>query len=152
MSKTQNDKEWITSRIYRVFKDIFCGEDNQELLEKFLSRLLNKEVRVDLYLTNELKNESVNERRKAVDLLVKEDNEYILLELNNGYKEVMHFRNYIYFSSVISQKTGRIKKYDSNIKFLLINLTYGLPKSKDFKFKSYKLLSVDGKGEVLFMK
>ena len=37
--------KFYTAKYDRVFKDIFCDEDNKELLREFLSRTLKRESR-----------------------------------------------------------------------------------------------------------
>lgn len=137
--KLKNYK-WYSARYDRPFKDIFCGEDNKNKLEIFLSSLLRKKITIEGYLNNELQSSSVSERRKTVDLYVKMDDTYLILELNNGVKEYTPYRNFVFFSSTIAQKTRIGEEYDICINHLLINLTYGIA-DKDFVEDTYTFTS-----------
>ena len=48
------EKKFCTAKYNRVFKTIFCDEDNTYLMKIFLSRLLNKNIESLVYLRNEL--------------------------------------------------------------------------------------------------
>ena len=77
-------KKFYTAKYDRVFKTILCDEDDKSLLQEFLSRLLKRKVEVIQFLRNELPVQTVLERTKTVDVLVKADQEYIHIELNSN--------------------------------------------------------------------
>jgi len=50
----ENNKEiFYTGKIDRVFKAVLCNEENQALLEEFLSRIMKRKVKILKYLRNE---------------------------------------------------------------------------------------------------
>lgn len=80
------------------------------MLIKFLERILNKKIEELTYLKNELTINYPLEKRKTVDVLVKTENLYIHLELNNGYNDYLHMRNFCYFTNIYSKKNKSWKK------------------------------------------
>ena len=104
------EKKFYTAKYDRVFKTILCNEDNKELFQEFLSRLLKKKVKVIEFLRNELPVNTTEEKVKTVDVLVKVDNDYIHIELNTNYNKYLHIRNYIYFSTLYSNKSKKRRK------------------------------------------
>ena len=123
-----NDNKFYTAKFDRVFKTIFCDEDNPSLLKELLERIFKKKIESIEFLRSELPVVSVVDRSKTVDVLVKVDDEYLHIELNCNYKNYLHTRNFIYFMNIYSRKTVRGKKYDFKTKFIHIDFTYGLSK------------------------
>jgi len=124
-------KKFYTAKSDRVFKAIFCDEDNKHMMIKLLSSILEKEISELTFLNNELNISNVLERKKIVDVLAKVDGEYVHIELNSNAVDYLHFRNFIYFSEIYSKKTKRGEKYDYKTKFIHIDLTYGLKLQED---------------------
>ena len=89
--------KFYTAKYDRVFKTVLCDEDDKELLQEFLSRLLNKKVEIIEFLRNELPVSTILEKSKIVDVLVKVDGEYTYIELNGTSPKYLHIRNYIFF-------------------------------------------------------
>ena len=123
--------KFYTAKYDRVFKAIFCDEDNKELLREFLSRTLKRKVEIIEFLRNELKVTSTMDKVKVVDVLVKVDDEYLHIELNSNSDRYLHSRNFIYFTNIYSRKIVRNEMYDYKTKFLHIDLTYGMSKKID---------------------
>ena len=71
-------KKFYTAKYDRVFKTILCDEDNKDLFQEFLSRLLKKKVEIIEFLRNELPVQTTLEKVKTVDVLVKVDGETML--------------------------------------------------------------------------
>lgn len=124
-------KKFWTARYDRVFKAIFCDEDNKHMMIKLLSSILEKEITELTFLNSELLVSNIIERKKIVDVLAKVDGEYVHIELNSNTVDYLHFRNFIYFSEIYSKKTKRGEKYDFKTKFIHIDLTYGLKNNED---------------------
>ncbi len=123
--------KFYTAKYDRVFKTIFCDEDNPILLKKLLSRILKKDVEIIEFLRNELPVISTIDKVKIVDVLVKDGDEYLHIELNCNYSDYLHTRNFIYFTNIYSRKVIRGKRYDYKTKFIHIDLSYGLSKKVD---------------------
>ncbi len=120
--------KFYTAKYDRVFKTIFCNEDNPHLMKELLERLLHLKITELSFLSNELTLESINERSKTVDVLVKTDNKYIHIEINSSNPNYLHQRNFIYFSSIFSKKTKKDTDFDLETEFIHIDFTYGLSK------------------------
>ena len=143
MIETQQ-KIFYTAKNDKVFKTILGNEDNKDLLKKFLERILDKTIEDITYLKNELTINYPKEKRKTVDLLVKTNNEYIHIELNNGYSNYLHMRNFCYLANLYSKKTKVGKNYNIKEKFIQINFTYkNIIKSEvsSLSNKAYKNIS-----------
>ena len=123
--------KFYTAKYDRVFKTIFCNEDNTVLLKGLLSRILKKNIEIIEFLRSELPVVSTVDKVKTVDLLVKADEEYLHIELNCNYADYLHTRNFIYFTNIYSRKVVRGSEYDYITKFLHIDFTYGLSKDGD---------------------
>ena len=140
----EEDNKFYTAKFDRVFKTIFCDEDNPSLLKELLERIFKKKIESIEFLRSELPVVSVVDRSKTVDVLVKVDNEYLHIELNCNYKNYLHTRNFIYFTNIYSRKTVRGKKYDFKTKFIHIDFTYGLSKKIE-DVTHYYVMSNNGK-------
>ncbi|MBD9106054.1 hypothetical protein EGW03_06345, partial [bacterium] len=88
----EEEKKFYTAKFDRVFKTIFCDEDNLSLLKELLERIFKKKIESIEFLRSELPVVSVIDRSKTVDVLVKVDNEYLHIELNCNYKNYLHTR------------------------------------------------------------
>jgi len=139
------EKPFFTAKNDKVFKTILGNEDNKELLKKFLERILNKEIADITYLKNELTINYPEEKRKTVDLLVRTKTEYIHIELNNGYSNYLHMRNFCYLANLYSKKTKVGKEYNIEEKFIQINFTYkNMIKNEDKKeLRKYYVMDED---------
>lgn len=123
--------KFYTAKYDRVFKTILCDEDDKELLQEFLSRLLERKVEIIEFLRSELPVSTTEEKTKTVDVLVKVDGEYTHIELNGTSPKYLHIRNYMYFSSLYIKKVQKGEEYDLETKFIHIDLTYGMDSGKD---------------------
>ena len=132
------NKPFFTARNDKVFKTILGSEDNKELLKLFLEKIIKEEIKELTFLKNELNINYPKERRKTVDLLVKTEKEFIHIELNNGYSDYLHMRNFCYFTNIYSKKTKAGEKYNLKDKFMHIDFTYG---KKDKRlYRKYKVM------------
>ena len=135
LKKTNQDngQTFYTAKMDRVFKTIFCDENNKDLMKEFLSRLLEKNVEEVQFLRSELGVQNTKEKVKTVDIFALVDGEYIHIELNTGHGKALHLRNFCYFTSLFNKSVKRGEKYNTKAKFLHIDFTYGLRKSRDIK-------------------
>ena len=136
-------KKFYTAKTDRVFKAIFCSDENKHMMIQLLSSMLEKNITELTFLNNELSVDNVLERQKIVDVLAKVDGEYVHIELNSNAVNYLHFRNFIYFSEIYSKKTKRGEKYNFKTKFIHIDLTYGLSDEEDVI--KYYVMSTHGK-------
>ena len=123
-----------------VFQDIF-SEVNKQLLTLLLSQLLRKpynEVDGKYEVKNiRLARISLKEKQKYCDYIIRMDNNYYIIELNNHYRGVFT-RNSTYAFSVINEAYGTNEKryYNENIKTTLFNLNWHEYKRDKIKDKS----------------
>ena len=121
-------EKFYTAKYDRVFKTVFCKEQDLTLLKEFLSRVLEKKIENIVLLRNEIPIEHVKERVKTVDVFLKCDDTYLHIELNTSYSKALHNRNFGYFTSLYNRNIERGKRIDPNIPFLHLDFTYGLGK------------------------
>ena len=119
-------KKYYNGKYDVVFKAVFCDENEPELLKIFLEKILNIQIEELHFLNQELQPNDVEERKKIVDLLVKVDNEYIHVELNQIHSEYLHVRNFCYFTNIYSKHTRRGEEYDLVNEYIHIDISYGL--------------------------
>ena len=135
--------KFYTARYDRVFKTIFCNEDDTSMMKTLLSSILERNIVELEFLRNELDIKDIYDKCKTVDVLVLVDNEYIHIELNIvNNQDYIHLRNYIYFSEVFSKKTKRGNKYDYKTKFLHIDISFGI---KGDRVNEYYIMDRNGK-------
>ena len=127
----EEEKKFYTAKYDRVFKTIFCNEDDHTLLKELLERILKQKIESIEFLRSELPVVSTDDKSKTVDLLAKVDGKYLHVELNCSYKDYLHTRNFIYFTNIYSRKSVRGDTYDFATKFIHIDFTYGLSKDID---------------------
>ena len=127
----EEEKKFYTAKYDRVFKTIFCNEDDPTLLKELLERILKQKIESIEFLRSELPVVSTDDKSKTVDLLAKVDGKYLHVELNCSYKDYLHTRNFIYFTNIYSRKSVRGDTYDFATKFIHIDFTYGLSKDID---------------------
>lgn len=138
-------KKFYTAKNDRIFKAIFCNEEDTYLLKEFLSRLLNKNVRVIRFLRNELIINNVLSKEKRVDLLCLVDDTYVHIEINTEKNnKYLHVRNFTYFTEIYDKKTLRGKEYKYDDEYLHIDLSYNM-NNKDSLFSSYYLMDKNNK-------
>lgn len=113
-----------------AFKLIICNNDNKKYLLAILSTIFKRQFTDVTILNTELITKNLHVRRKMVDLLLKDGDSTIIVELN-AYKR-NNFRNYAYLCSEIASKTKVNEVYDTNYKFYQINLTYNMASDEDF--------------------
>lgn len=138
-------KKFYTAKNDRIFKVVFCCEDDTYLLKEFLSRLLNKNVIAIRFLRSELNINNVLNKEKRVDLLALVNDIYVHIEINTEKdKKYLHVRNFTYFTEIYNKKTLRGEEYKYDDEYLHIDLSYNMS-IKDKLFSSYYLIDKDNK-------
>ena len=116
--------KFYTARTDRVFKTIMCDENDKEFFIEFLERIINKKIYSLEFLKSELDLQTVIERTKTVDCLVKTEDRYIHIELNSQCPAYLHNRNFAFFTALYAKNTERGEEYDLKTEFLHIDFTY----------------------------
>ena len=120
-------KKFYIAKYDRVFKALFCNEDDTYLLKEFLTRLLDKEIKHINFLNNELLINNVSSKNKTVDLLAVADDMYVHIEVNTSRdKKYFHIRNFTYFTEIYNKKTLKGEDYKFEENFIHIDLSYNL--------------------------
>ena len=144
--KETENKIFYRGKTDRVFKSILCKEENQRMLEWFLSLTVGRAMKIIKYLRNEQPINRVAEKSKIVDLLVELEGEMLHLELNNNLdstkKKSIQRRNFMYVASDYVATIKRGEDYNQDHKMLAIDLSYGLG-SKQPLYKYYYVQSED---------
>ena len=136
------DKKFYTAKNDRMFKAIFCNEDNTYLFKEFLSRLLESDVKIIRYLRNEIEVRHSSSKSKTVDILAEVDKKIVHIEINSEYnKTYLHIRNFI--TEVFDKKTLRGEDYIYNDDFIHIDLTYKLPNTFNKVYRTYYVMDKD---------
>ena len=121
------EKEFVKGSNDQMFKIIV--EDpihGKRILEALISQILNEPVEIVEFINNELTAKKVHEKKKTVDIIAKNKNSYINIEVNlNDYTDAKRTRNLIFFSSFYSNLTKSGDDYDLVNKYIQINLNYG---------------------------
>ena len=125
-----------------VFKTVLCDETRPHMLKILLEHILQINIDEVIFLPNELKINDVYEKKKTVDLLVKTNNKYIHIELNQSHKDYLHIRNFCYFTNLYSKHTRKGECYDMASAFLHIDFTYGKKDSEEKR--EYYVMDKDG--------
>ena len=101
-----------------------CDENDKEFFIEFLERIINKKIYSLEFLKSELDLQTVIERTKTVDCLVKTEDRYIHIELNSECPAYLHNRNFAFFTALYAKNTERGEEYDLKTEFLHIDFTY----------------------------
>ena len=118
--------KFYTAKYDRVFKSIICDEKGFKILKKVLTSSLDMDVDTIEIKKCELPVGNVSERVKIVDLIVLINQSNIIhVELNLETNHTLRFRNFAYFSTVISTNTKRGRDYDGKINYIHIDFSYG---------------------------
>ena len=123
-----DEKEFVKGSDDQMFKIIV--EDpiyGKRILEALISQILREPVEIVEFVNNELTAKQAGEKKKTVDIIVKNRNSYINIEVNlNDYTDAKRFRNFIFFSSFYSHLTKKGEDYDTVSEYIQINLNYGV--------------------------
>ena len=124
-----------TAKNDRMFKALFCDEENTYLLKEFLERIYFNDISKIKFLRSELVIKNIKSKNRTVDVLVEVDGVILHIEINSEASATyLHIRNFSYFSEIYNKKTLKGEKYNTKDDFLHIDLSYELSK----KFKKSK--------------
>ncbi len=130
MSDKKHKEEYEKCTNDKMYKAIFGSESDNYMICELLTRLRKMKIKNIRILNNELTVRNINDRKKIVDLLVKDvdRNTLYLLELNASVYPFLHQRNFDYDCRIYSIQTKSGKKYDTSLEYIHIDLTYGTKK------------------------
>ena len=125
-----------------LFKTIFGTEEGKPMLETLLKDIMQESVSIIEFKDRELPIDSINEKAKIIDLLVRMNGELVHIEVNSLSSKAIRFRNFVYFSKIIVSDQEKGKRYKSDQKYISINLSCSLSKKHDV-VEIYKLQDDD---------
>ena len=133
-----------TAKNDRVFKTIANGNNGKVILEAILGNVFDEPVEILEFIPVELPQDTEDERKKVLDVLVRVGNRIINVEVNaQGLSEVTKIRNLAYLCKLFSKNVSKGQEIDVKTKFLQINFIFDSKKSKRLVTKSY-LTNEDG--------
>ena len=143
-----NKDKFFTAKNDNVFKAIFCNENNTFLLKTLIERCLKIKIEIiEIHAPEKIK-ENIYVKGQILDVLVKVDNRLINIEVNSGFYDGVHRRNFGYAGSKYSEEVKIGENYLDMNEVIQINFTWGLP-------RKYSILGeyllVDKKTEIKFV-
>lgn len=143
-----NKDKFFTAKNDNVFKAIFCNENNTFLLKTLIERCLKIKIEIiEIHAPEKIK-ENIYVKGQILDVLVKVDNRLINIEVNSGFYDGVHRRNFGYAGSKYSEEVKIGENYLDMNEVIQINFTWGLPR-KYLILGEYLL--VDKKTEIKFV-
>ena len=128
---SKEEIKWYSAKYDRAFKECMMNERNQKLLKLLLEHILQVKIDTIEYLNNEKTRGDINSKGMRTDLRLSTNVGRIDLEVNSNPAPYVHPRNFSYLSDEYSHHTLINGKYDEEIMFIQINLSYGLLYDKE---------------------
>ena len=122
-----NKDKFFTAKNDNVFKAIFCNENNTFLLKTLIERCLKIKIEIiEIHAPEKIK-ENIYAKGQILDVLVKVDDRLINIEVNSGFYDGVHRRNFGYAGSKYSEEVKIGENYLDMNEVIQINFTWGLP-------------------------
>lgn len=129
ITDTGDKKKFYTARNDVAFKCAFLGDKDTDLLKNLLEYCLKEKIESIEILYNE-QARGVNIANGRLDCIVKTDIGKILVEVNSSKKTFTNLRNALYLFYAMVEEYDKSENISENIRFMQINLSYGLSKKK----------------------
>lgn len=127
-----------TAKNDRVFKSIAHGNNGKVILEAILGNVFDEPVEILEFIPIELPQDTEDERKKVLDVLVRVGNRIINVEVNaQGLSEVTKIRNLAYLCKLFSKNVSKGQEIDVETEFLQINFIYNSKVTDKMVLKSY---------------
>ena len=127
-----------TAKNDRVFKTIANGNNGKVILEAILGNVFDEPVEILEFIPVELPQDTEDERKKVLDVLVRVGNRIINVEVNaQGLSEVTKIRNLAYLCKLFSKNVSKGEEIDVETEFLQINFIYNSRVTDKMVLKSY---------------
>jgi predicted transposase/invertase (TIGR01784 family) len=125
MSKAKRPTKRVLISFDYAFKRLLRNKANYDVLEGFLSELLNEDIRVKSIGESESNKENKEDKYNRVDILVEDKNGEILLVELQFTLELDYLHRMLYgVSKTISERMSHGKKYMDVKKIYSINIVY----------------------------
>ena len=127
-----------TAKNDRIFKSIAHGNNGKVILEAILGNVFDEPVEILEFIPVELPQDTEDERKKVLDVLVRVGNRIINVEVNaQGLSEVTKIRNLAYLCKLFSKNVSKGQEIDVETEFLQINFIYNSRITDKMVLKSY---------------
>lgn len=127
-----------TAKNDRIFKSIAHGNNGKVILEAILGNVFDEPVEILEFIPVELPQDTEDERKKVLDVLVRVGNRIINVEVNaQGLSEVTKIRNLAYLCKLFSKNVSKGQEIDVETEFLQINFIYNSKVTDKMVLKSY---------------
>ena len=136
-------EKFYTCRYDRPFKEIMLNEKNKDILKSLLETTLKVKITKIEIRPNERIIGNINIKGKIFDVLVMTNIGKIQIEINANNEEYVHPRNTAYICDTYSHDVLVGEEYSEDIKYMQINLTYGLKDEKEVR--RYYIMDEEGK-------
>ena len=135
---TAEKNKVYTAKNDRVFKSIAHGNNGKVILEAILGNVFDEPVEILEFIPVELPQDTEDERKKVLDVLVRVGNRIINVEVNaQGLSEVTKIRNLAYLCKLFSKNVSKGQEIDVETEFLQINFIYNSKVTDKMVLKSY---------------
>ena len=124
----KEDNKFYTAKNDNVFKSIFCDEHNSFLLKTLIERCLKEKIEIIEIHSPEKIKDNIYAKGQRLDVLVKADEKLVNIEVNSGYYEALHRKNFGYIGNKYSEEVKVGESYFDMSDIIQINFTWGLPK------------------------
>jgi len=139
---------FYTAMYDAVFKSVFCKEENRDLLKRLIETSLHEQIEIIDIKPPEMLKQSIYEKNKTLDVLIKCKDKIINLEINSGFYSGLHRRNAGYIFTKYGKDVKAGKNYQTMNEYIQINFTAGLNKDMPI-LGTYKLS--DKNNDLLFI-
>lgn len=129
------NKEFLTARYDRCFKEIMLNKNNTDILLSVLRSILPNIPDGKIIEKNiELNQGNLKVKRKNLDILLSIGKLLLNIEVNNQESfEYIRIRNFAFFCNLYASHVKVGNEYKSDKEVIQINFTYGLPNNKKKK-------------------
>ena len=135
---TEEKIKVYTAKNDRVFKSVAHGNKGKVILEAILGNVFDEPVEILEFIPVELPQDTEDERKKVLDVLVRVGNRIINVEVNaQGLSEVTKIRNLAYLCKLFSKNVSKGEGIDVETEFLQINFIYNSRVTDKMVLKSY---------------
>ena len=135
---TEEKTKVYTAKNDRVFKSIAHGNNGKVILEAILGNVFDEPVEILEFIPVELPQDTEDERKKVLDVLVRVGSRIINVEVNaQGLSEVTKIRNLAYLCKLFSKNVSKGQEIDVETEFLQINFIYNSRVTDKMVLKSY---------------
>ena len=135
---TEEKTKVYTAKNDRVFKSVAHGNKGKVILEAILGNVFDEPVEILEFIPVELPQDTEDERKKVLDVLVRVGSRIINVEVNaQGLSEVTKIRNLAYLCKLFSKNVSKGQEIDVETEFLQINFIYNSRVTDKMVLKSY---------------